>query len=54
MKKMEEIKKSELNLKEIEIKEIIEIIAKKELEIKRMNKIESHYSKLSFENIISF
>ena len=54
MKKIEEIKKSELKLKETEVKEIIEMMAEKEPEIKRISKLESYYSKLPFENIISF
>ena len=54
MKKIEEIKKSELKLKETEVKEVIEMIAEKEPERKRISKLESYYSKLPFENIISF
>lgn len=54
MKKIEEIKISELKLKETEVKEIIEMMAEKEPEIKRISKLEPYYSKLPFENIISF
>ena len=45
------MKKSEIGLKEQEIKEIIEL---EELEIKRINKLESYCSKLPFQNIICF
>ena len=48
---MEEIKKSGLELIEQEIKNVIEL---EKLEIKRINKLESCCSKLTFENIISF
>ena len=52
-KEIEEIKKkSELELIELEIKEIIETTTEN-LEI-RINKFESYCSKLLFENIISF
>ena len=54
---IEEIKKSELELKEQEIKEIMQTTTQKELEeleTKRINKIESYCPKFSFESIISF
>ena len=47
-------KKSELELKEIEIKEIKEITTEKELEIKRINQLQFYCFKLPFENINSF